>query len=147
MPYGFWYASGPKEMDTRKPGSAFSKGDLLTLNSASSLSRLNPYAAASGTIYAIATADSSDSIDGKVTVALMHPATRWWARVAPGSALTTGEVSGVSFGADASGRYFVDASASTARVVVIEGTDKVDQSVQSKAIVQFRYAAGELNLS
>lgn len=147
MPNGFWYASGPCETDTRKPGSAFSKGDILALDSNSSLSRLNPYALAAGTVYAVATADSVDSIQDKVTAIVIKPDTRFWVRVEAGDALLTGGASGVSFAVGTNGRYFTDGSSSTLAVVCVEGTDKVDQSVQSKAIVQFKFAAGELDLS
>lgn len=134
MPNGFWYASGPRRMDERIAGSAFSKGDLLTLNSASSLSRLNPFAAAAGTIYAIANSDSTNSIRGLCSVTVIQPTTRFWARVTAGSAITTGEGSGISFATGLGGRYELDASTTTIRFVVTEGTDKVDQSVQSKVV-------------
>jgi hypothetical protein len=147
MPNGFWYASGPKRMDERIPGSAFSKGDILTLNSSSSFSRLNPYATETATVYAIACADSIDSINDKVPAVVVQPTTYFWGAVTAGSALTTGENSGVSFDTGLTGRYEVDASTTTLRVVVVEGTDRIDQSVQSKAIVQFKSAAGELGLS
>lgn len=147
MPNGFWYASGPRRMDERKAGSAFSKGDLLTLNSASSLSRLNPFAAAANTLYAVANSDSTNSIRGLCSVTVIQPTTRFWARTTPGSALTTGEQSGVSFATGLAGRYEVNASSATAIFTVVEGTDRVDQSVQSKVVGQFRFAAGELNLS
>ena len=54
MPNGFWYASGPVNYREIKAASAFSKGDLLTLDSNSSLSRLNPYAATTATQYGVA---------------------------------------------------------------------------------------------
>lgn len=147
MPNGFWYASGPKEMDTRKPGSAFSKGDVLALDSNSSLSRLNPYAINAGTVYAIATADSADSINNKVTACVIQPTTRWWARITAGQAVTTGDESGVSFATALSGRYEVDGSSTTNAVITVAGTDEIDQSVQSKVIVQFKFADSELDLS
>ena len=147
MPNGFWYASGPKRMDERVPGSAFSKGDILALNSASSWSRLNPYAVAAGTVYAVATADSTDSINDKVPGVVVQPNTYFWAAVTAGSALTTGEQSGVTFDTSLTGRLELEGSGGTAVVSVVEGTDRIDQSVQSKAIVQFKYAAGELTLN
>lgn len=147
MPNGFWYASGPKRMDERIPGSSFSKGDILALDSNSSLSRLNPYAIAAGTVYGIATADSSDSIRDKSGCIVIQPTTRFWSRTTSGVTLVTGEESGVSFDASAPGRYWVDESTSTNAIVVVAGTDVIDQSVQSKAIVQFKFADSELDLS
>ena len=64
-----------------------------------------------------------------------------------GDTLIEGEDSGVSFVAADPGRYFVDESTATAVVVVVRGTADVDQSVQSKVIVRFKSAAGELDLS
>lgn len=147
MPNGFWYASGPREMDERKAGSAFSKGDILALDSNSSLSRLNPYALAAGTVYAIANSDSTNSIRDLCSVTVIQPTTRFWSRTTSGVTLVTGEESGVSFVATAPGRYWVNESASTVAIIVVEGTDKIDQSVQSKVIVQFKFADSELDLS
>ncbi len=147
MPNGFWYASGPREMDERKAASAFSKGDILALDSNSSLSRLNPYALAAGTVYAIANSDSTNSIRDLCSVTVIQPTTRFWARVTPGQTPTTGDESGVSFATALGGRYEVDGSSSTNAVVVVEGTDKIDQSVQSRVIVQFKFADSELDLS
>lgn len=138
MPNGFWYASGPKRCVETIAGSAFSKGDLLTLDSSSSLSRLNPYAAATGSLYAVATTDSDSSVNNRVGAIVIQPTTYFWAAVTAGSAVTTGEDSGVSFATGLTGRYEVDASLTSALISVIEGTDRLDQSVQSKAIVQFK---------
>jgi hypothetical protein len=146
MPNGFWHASGPVNHREIKAASAFSKGDILTLDSSSSLSRLNPYAAVAASVYAIATADSTKSINGVCTVQEVLPGSRWWARTGTGVTLIRGEDSGVSF-VVASGRYYVDESTTTKMVVVDHGTAEVDQSVESKAIVRFKYAAGELDLS
>lgn len=147
MPNGFWYASGPCRKDERKAGSAFSKGDLLALDSNSSLSRLNPYALAAGTVYGVATADSIDSIRGKAGCIVVEPTTRFWAALTPGQTPTAGTASGVSFAVALGGRYEVDGSSTTNAVVVTAGVADVDQSVQSKVIVAFKFAAGELDIS
>lgn len=150
MPNGLWYESGPYRMDERKAASAFSKGDLLTLSS-SSLSRLNPYAIAAATQYAIATADSTDSIkDGKCAVLVIQPTTRFWARLQAGDTFVTGTESSLSFVVGTDGRYFVDttvSSGASCSVICVRGTDDIDQSVQSKCIVQFKFADSELDLS
>ncbi len=150
MPNGFWYASGPKEMAERKPGSAFSKGDMLALDANSSLSRLNPYAAtAAGSLYAIATADSIDSIRDLVPVIVVQPTTRFWsATTGLGVAvISTGTESGVSFDAAKPGRYWVDGSTATDVVVVVQGSREIDQSVQSRVLVQFKFADSELDFA
>lgn len=147
MPNGFWYASGPLEMEERIPGSAFSTGDLLALDSNSSLSRLNPFAVAAGTVYAIANSNSTDSIQDRVTCTLVNPMTNFWSRTTSGVTLITGEESGVSFVASAPGRYWVNESTNSAVVVIRHGTDYVDQSTESKVLVRFKYADSELDLS
>lgn len=147
MPNGFWYASGPQRYAEIIAGSAFSKGDILCLDSSSSLSRLNPYAAAAGTNYAVACSDSTNSINGKCVVLEIHPLTRFWSRTTSGVTLIRGENSGVSFLATGPGRYWVDESSTTNIVFVTKGTAEVDQSVESKVEVGFKYAGGELDLS
>lgn len=147
MPNGFWHASGPVRYREIIAASAFSKGDLLTLDSTSSLSRLNPYAAATATQYAIATSDSTNSINNKCVVAEILPGSNWWSRTTSGVTLIRGEESGVSFLATAPGRYWLDESSTTPIVVVDFGTAEVDQSVESKVIVRFKYADSELDLS
>jgi hypothetical protein len=147
MPNGFWYASGPYRKDERVAGSAFSKGDMLALDASSELSRLNPFAVAAGTIYAIADSDSTNSIRDKCVVTVIQPTTRFWSRTTSGVTLLTGEESGVSFVAAAPGRYWIDESTDTMVLVVTEGTDRIDQSVQSKVVVQFKFADSELDLS
>ena len=147
MPQGLWYASGPQRYAEVIAASAFSKGDILCLDSSSSLSRLNPYAAGTGTQYAIACSDSTNSINGKCSVLEIHPDVRFWSRTTSGVTLIRGEGSGVSFVAASPGRYYVDESTTTSIVVVTNGTAEVDQSVESKVIVAFKYAGAELDLS
>lgn len=147
MPNGLWYCSGPVETAEIKPGSAFSKGDLLALDSNSSLSRLNPYAVAAGTIYGVATCDSTQSIKGLCSVMIPLPNTVLWSRGTAGDNLVRGEESGISFVAASPGRYFVDESTTTNVVVVVKGTADIDQSVESKVQVRLKYADSELVLS
>jgi hypothetical protein len=135
MPNGFQYARGGYETDERKPSSAFSKGDLLMLTSTSSLSRVNPYAIASGAeIYGVATCDSTQSILDKVTVLRPKPDTVFRVPIVAASGHTTGHTSGVSFIA-ASGRYVAE-SGGTAVVATIAGVAECDQSVQSHILVR-----------
>lgn len=147
MPNGFWYAYGPKHMEEVIAGSAFSKGDILALDSSSSLSRLEPYLATTGSVYAIANSDSTNSINGKCSVTEVTPTTAFWSATTSAVTLIRGEESGVSFDAAAPGRYWVDESTTTNVVVIDKGTAELDQSVQSKVIVRFKYADSELDLS
>ena len=148
MPNGFWYASGPCRRDERTAGSAFSKGDILGLDSSSNLSRLNPYVdLTSGSIYGVATADSTDSINGKAGCIVIQPTTYFWSNTTYGATLLTGENSDVTFSAAKPYREWVENSTTTGVVVIVEGTDRIDQSRYSRVIVQFRHAAGALDLS
>lgn len=147
MPNGFWYAYGPHRTEEIIAGSAFSQGDILALDSTSSLSRLNPYAATTASQYAVALSDSTNSINNKCVVLEIQPGTGFWSATTSGVTLIRGEESGVSFAAAKPGRYWVDESATTAIVVVDKGTAEVDQSVQSKVIVRFKFADSELDLS
>ena len=147
MPNGFWYASGPCRKDERKAGSAFSKGDLLALDSTSSLSRLNPYATITAAIYGVATADSTDSINGLCGCVVVQPTTYFWSAATIGGTYLTGDASGVSFSAAKPGRYWVEDSTNSAIVSVIRGDAHIDQSQMSRVIVQFKFAGGEQDLS
>jgi len=142
MPFnGFIYARGPYETDERVAVSAFSKGDILMLDSNSSLSRANPYGAQDN--FAIALADSTQAINGKSVVLIPKPDTEFWAPV--NSAMTAGRESGISFN-PANGRYFLDGSTTTVRAVVVKGTDEVDQSVRSQVLCKLIYHDGNLVL-
>ena len=65
MPNGFWYARGKThEFAEAIPSSAFSKGDLLTLDSNSSLSRVEEvFTSSADTVVGVALADSDSSIN------------------------------------------------------------------------------------
>lgn len=142
MPNGFQYASGGCSMDARIPSSAFSKGDLLMLTSASSLSRVNPYAIAAGTeIYGVATCDSTQSIANKCTVLRPEPDTIFRLRVDAGSALTAGRSSGVSF-AVGTGRYYADGSSTTLPVSIVAGVADCDQSIESHVLARIHTSGG-----
>lgn len=147
MPQGLWYASGDYITDERKPASAFSKGDLLALNSSSSLSRLNPYAIAAGTIFGVATCDSTQSIRDLCTVLIPGPSTLFWSATTAGVSLEAGDESALSFVAASPYRQFADDSSTTPSVVVVKGAAEVDQSRVSKLLVRLKYADSELDLS
>lgn len=147
MPNGFWYASGPCRKDERIAGSAFSKGDLLALDSLSSLSRLNPYATITGAIYGVATADSTDSIRNLCGCIVVQPTTYFWSAATIGGTYLKGDASDVSFSAAKPGRYWVEDSANSAIVSVVRASANIDQSQTSRVLVQFKFAAGEQDLS
>lgn len=91
-----WYASGPARESTGIPASAFSKGDLLMYNSASSLSRVATSdqslgALATGTIVGIAKASSLESINNQVPYIVLTDQTVLWSDCTTGSQFSRGE--------------------------------------------------------
>lgn len=156
MPNGFWYAGGDYTTEEAKPASAFSKGDLLLLDSNSSLSRM-PWAAAPGMastdIAGVALADSIDSIQDRVPYLVPQPDTLFWASANSAHAgdVTAGDEVDINF-AVANNRYYADpASSNTVRAVIVRGLGQdvisADQSVQSKVLCKLIYHAGNLDLS
>lgn len=150
MPNGLWYASGGYSTEQGKPASAFSKGDLLMLDSSSSWSRVPSVATGtSDDIAGIALCDSTQSIDDKVPVLIPEDDTLFWASLATDlSSATVGASAEFFFDATDNNRYYVDTtSANTSRAVIVRGTVDIDQSVQSKALVRLIYNAGNLTFS
>lgn len=152
MPNGFWYAGGDTHtFEASIPSSAFSKGDLLTYTSTSSLSRINELMPSGADIAGVALCDSIDSIDNRVPYLVPGPDTLFWASLnsASGSAVTPGDEYDIAF-AVANNRYYVDpGSTSSVRVAVVRGptgVGSVSQSVQSKVLCRLIYHAGNLEL-
>lgn len=143
MPNGFWYASGCYSTEQAAPASAFSKGDLLMLTSDSSLSRLDPVSADKAV--GVALCDSTQSIAGKVPYLVPGADALFWASLATNaSAATAGTYCDVHFSTANNRYYVVPTSASTARAIIVRGTDEVDQSVQSKVLCKLIYHDGDL---
>lgn len=91
-----WYAHGPVRESQGIPASAFSKGDLLMYNSASSLSRIptssqSVGALAKGTVVGVAKSSSLESIDNKVCYIVATEQTVFWSDATIGSQYTAGE--------------------------------------------------------
>lgn len=152
MIQGFNYSSGDG-YDTIQsiPASAFSKGDLLTLTSTSSLSRISELFVSGNDIVGIALCDSNQSIGNKVTVLVPSADMVFLASTnsATGSGLSTGVECDISFGTP-NGRCYVDTSANSVRAVVVRGTIgamALDQSVHSQVLVKLIRHAGNLELS
>jgi hypothetical protein len=147
----FTHASGPVIRAEFKPASAFTRGDLLCFNSSSSVSRINELMASGDDIVGVAAANSTQSINGKVVVEIPMPGSQWYAstHTATSSAMTPGQPFDVSY-ALANGGQYVTTSATSARVVIVKGTigtEALDQSVESRVLVQFIHNAGNLAIS
>ena len=151
MPNSFWYAGGDYTAEQGIPASAFSKGDLLMLNSSSSLSRVPSVATGihGDDVVGIALADSTQSIRNRVSYIVPQPDTLFWASLSTNeSSVTPGTECDLFFDATDQNRYYVEpGSSNSAKVVIVRGTADVDQSVQSKALVKFIYHSGLLDLS
>ena len=144
MPDGFWYARGKThEFAEAIPSSAFSKGDLLTLDSNSSLSRVEEtFTSSADTIVGVATSGSDASINDRVGYIIPGPDTLFWASVQSNdaTALVPGLECDIRF-ALGDRRYYVDPSSANTKNVVISrgntGVGAIDQSVQSTVQVRF----------
>lgn len=148
---GLRYARGSLTMRQGKPASAFSQGDILQLNSASSLSRIAPTWPSGADIVGVAMADSIDSINNYVAYAAPETDTVWWASAdtALTSNLTPGLELDIAF-STANGRYYVTTSTNSVRAVVVEGDVElgdIHSSVESKVLIKLISHAGNIDLS
>jgi hypothetical protein len=147
----FTYASGTYQTVEGKPASAFTRGDLLTLTSGSSLSRINELMVSGNDIIGVALANSSQSVNNLVPVLVPNPDTTFWAsfHTATTSLVTMGLELDVSYGLPNGGQY-VTTSATSARVVIVRGNggdQAVDQSIESRVLVRLISNAGNLEIS
>jgi uncharacterized protein YaiE (UPF0345 family) len=134
-------AEGPVYIREGKPASAFSRGDLLCLTSASSLSKVPALFGID--IVGVALADSTKSVQGKVTYAIPNADTIFWSTTTPGSAYTRG--ANVNFNVDAAAHQIANASSGTVLAVCVKGNaDVPNQSVESRIQIQFIHNAGNL---
>ena len=151
MLQGFSYAYGPAgDSIEATPASAFSKGDLLMLDSTSSVSRIAELFPSGVDIYAVADGDSTQSINGKCKVTLVDQDTTWLASLSTNiSAVTPGVECDIAF-STANGRaYVTNASANSVRATVVRGTAgpmALDQSVNSQVLVKLIRHAGNVEL-
>lgn len=152
MLQGLTYAYGDSQTVEATPSSAFSKGDILMLDSTSSVSRIAELFPSGTDIFGIAETNSNDSVNGKCLVRIPGANTAWLASLSTAltSHATPGVEADISF-AVANGRSYVNpASANSVRVAVIKGTagpGALDQSVHSQVLVQLITNAGNLEIS
>ncbi len=151
MPNGFWYAGGDTHVfESAIPSSAFSKGDILTYDSNSSLSGIDvTFSSSADTIAGVALSDSIDSLNDQVPYLIPGPDTLFWASLqsVDATALTPGVAVDIRFDV-AENRFFVDPSSKNTENVMImrgnTGVGAVDQSVQSKVLCRLVATAGNI---
>lgn len=140
MPYSLWYASGPYRTAEAVPVSAFSQGDLLCYNSASSLSRMGVNFPSGLDIAGVALSSSTASIANKCLYLLPDPGTIFWSECTTGSQFTPGYDADFEY---TSSRFMVSTSATTARCVIEPpGSADINSSTQSRVLIRLITNAG-----
>lgn len=137
--YGLWYAYGPKEMREAVPASAFSAGDILCLDSNSSLSRMPATFPLSLPVAGVACSASTASANNKVAYIVPEADTVFWSECTTGSQMTEQEVLDIEY---TSARFMVTTSNNSRTVRIQRGTEDVGgQSLQSRVLVKFQHSA------
>ena len=127
-----WYAKGPLRITRGIPSSAFSSGDVLVYNSASSLSRMDTTLA--GEIAGVAQSDSIESINNYVPFVVANDDTMFWSDCTTGSQMTPGEELDFEY---TGATFRVSTSATTPHFVIAHegGTQDVQgQSTRSRVM-------------
>lgn len=135
------YAAGPYKESTAIAASAFSKGDILMLDSNSSLSRLNELVTSGVTILGVALADSDQSrSDQRVPYILALDDTEFYSDVTPNTQLSPGDNLDIEFNIADRNRFHMVSSNTTPRARVAQdgGTqDVTGQSDRSRVKMYF----------
>lgn len=125
-------ARGDGEIRVAGVGSAFSRGDVLVLNATSSLSRAPDTVGIDRA--GIALADSTKSIQDKVTYAVPGADQIFWADIVAGSTWAVGSIATIAY--SAASRYHASTATTGLASTVVAGTAEINQSGASRILVQ-----------
>ena len=147
---GFFHAyraggGEPAIIESAISGSKFSRGDILQADVGSTISKAGPNADTAD-IFAIALADSNDSINALIPVLLPDMADVFLSDSTAGTAF----VQGTEYDVDVStaSRHQVTSSVNTPRVVIVKATGSVlGQSNDSRVLCKFISHSGLIDLS
>lgn len=145
--YGLHYAYGPPgTVEHAIPVSAFSEGDLVMYDSASSLSRINELCPSGMDIAGVALSASTASYRNKVPYLIPHADTIFWSECTTGSQFTPGEEFDFEY---TSARFMLTTSANSVRATVQRGTQDISgqTSTISRVLIKLIQHAGNFEHS
>ena len=135
----------PAIVESGISGSAFSRGDIVLADVGSTASKLGPNADEAD-IYAVALADSDQSINALIPILLPDGADVFLSDSTPGTAFVIGAEHDIDL--STASRHRVTSSTNTPRVVIVKATGGVlGQSNRSAVLCKFISHSGIIDLS